>query len=132
MLIAVAAAGAAAQPIVPESFEESLRLYIVETDEESVTAVYDDPGDHGLLFAERTAAHGCEAVACGRFRTAPAFDVLADACITRYYAAGLPVLEAALVAERSQLPLLTDYEGGKGCGRHEGDRCAEDRAKHES
>ncbi len=119
MLIAVAATGPADQPRVPESFEESVRLYITETDGESLVAVFEDPGGDGLRFAENTIACNCEAIACGRFLTAAAFDCLADACVTRYYAAGLPLWEAAQAADRGLLPLLTDYEGGSGCGSHE-------------
>ncbi len=131
MLIAVAAADSAERPAVPETFEESRRLYITETEERRLVAVYDDPGKDGLLFAENTIAHDCEAIACGRFLTAPAFERLAGACVTRYLAAGLPLWEAALASDRGHLPLLTDYEGGKGCGSHERDRCAEDLAKSE-
>ena len=131
MLIAVAALEKGADTLVPETYEESRRLCIVETDDGSVIAAYDDPGEGGLFFAQKTAAHACEAIASGRFLTAPAFDLLADACITRYYAAGLPVLEAAAAADRGVLPILTDYEGGRGCGSHETDRCAEDRKKTE-
>ena len=127
MLIAVAAAGPAEQPRVPETYEESRRLYITETDGERLVAVYEDPGEDGLLFAEKTIEHDCEAIACGRFLTAPAFERIAGASVTRYYAAGLPLWEAACAADRGRLPLLTDYEGGKGCGSHERDRCAEDR-----
>ena len=130
MLIAVAASGGSSPPVVPERFEESGRLYITETEGERFVAVYDEPGEDGLLFARKTVEHDCEAIACGRFFTAPAFDRLAGACVTRYYAAGLPLWEAALAADRGRLPLLTDYEGGVGCGSHERDRCAEDREKN--
>ena len=130
MLIAVAAVCSAEQPVVPETFEESLWLYITETDGESLVAVYEDPGEGGALFAEKTVEHNCEAISCGRFTTATAFDRLADASVTRYYAAGLPLWEAAVAADRGVLPLLTDYEGGTGCGSHEHDRCAEDLAKN--
>lgn len=130
MLIAVAAAGCPEKPVVPETFEESLQLCITETDGEHLVAVYEDPGDGGLLFSEKTIEHNCEAIACGRFTSAPAFERLADASVTRYYAAGLPLWEAAAAADCGLLPLITDYEGGSGCGRHEHDRCAEDMAKN--
>ena len=131
MLIAVAAAGPADRPQVPESFEESLRLYIAETDGERLVAVCEDPGKDGLRFAERTIEYDCEAIACGRFLTAPAFDRLADACVTRYYAAGLPLWEAAQAADRSLLPLLTAYEGGPGCGNHKHTHGEQDHAENE-
>ena len=125
MLIAVAVAEPEEQPSVPETFEESRRLYITETEGNVTIAVYRDPGEDGILFAEKTIEHNCEAISCGRFLTAPAFNRLADACITRYYAAGLCLWEAAGAADRGELPLITDYEGGTGCGNHDRDRCAE-------
>lgn len=131
MLIAVAASGAGEQAQVPESYEESTALYIVETDDGSVVASYGEPGEGGLSFAERVLEHDCEAVACGRFLTPAAFERLATSSVSRYYAAGLPVREAAQAADRGLLPLLTDHEGGVGCGRHDRDRCAEDRARAE-
>lgn len=131
MLIAVSAAGPADCPQVPESFEESLRLYIAETEGERLVAVCEDPGQDGLGFAEKTIEYGCEAIACGRFLTAPAFDRLADACVTRYYAAGLPLWEAAQAAERSLLPLLTAYEGEPGCGSRKHTHNGRDRAENE-
>ena len=107
MLIAVAAIGSAVENHVPETFEESRLLYIIETDDGSIAALYKNPGENGLLFAENTIVHNCEAISCGRFLTASAFDLLAGACITRYYAAGLPVQEAALAAEKELLACYT-------------------------
>ncbi len=126
MLIAVALAGSAEEPAVPETFEESLRLCITETEGESLAAVFEDPGEGGMLFAEKTLEYDCEAIACGRFLTAPAFERLAAAGVTRYYAAGLPLWEAAKAAERSLLPILTDHESGTGCGGHERHRGPDD------
>ena len=80
MKIAVAAAETAEGLLVPAFYEESRRLCIVETDSGRIEAVYDEPGPDGITFAERTAAHDCEAIACGRFGTAGAFEHLAGDC----------------------------------------------------
>ncbi len=130
MLIAVAAGSVSGAETVPESYEESRSLWIIETEDGSVLKCYEAQGDPGLFFAERTVAHACEAIACGRFHTPEAFEYLAGNCITRYYAAGLPVQEAAMASDRGVLPLLTDYEGGNGCGSHQDDSCEEGHSEH--
>ena len=79
---------------------------------------------HGA-FAGAVAESACEAVVCGHHIGKDCFEPIADACITRYYAAGLCLWEAAGAADRGELPLITDYEGGTGCGNHDRDRCAE-------
>ena len=45
----------------------------------------------------------------------------ANAGVTRYDGAGWNVLDAALAAERSALPLIPEYEGGPGCGSGTGE-----------
>ena len=117
MLIAVTAGGKKSE-CVPETYEESDSLYIIETETLSVTAQFKATEDHGMLFAEKTAEYRCEAIACGRFTEKSSFEVLADQGITRYYAAGLPILEAAAAAEQSVLPLMTEFEEEKICSHH--------------
>ncbi len=122
MLIAVTADKRELTAQVPESYEESRCLLLVETDDDTVQAAYDAADPEGLFFAEQTIAHDCEAIVCGKMRK-PGFEAIASNNITRYYGAGLPVLEAAHAAEDNHLPLTTDYIGGSGCGSHERDRC---------
>ena len=125
MLIAVATNGSNPGAVVPETFEESTNLLIVETDTDSVLTVYNSHSDDGnLYFAKKTILHDCEAIVCGKMQMA-GFEELASNSVTRYYGSGLPAVEAAKAAEQNILPLITDYEGGTGCGSHEVNMCEE-------
>lgn len=114
MLIAVAANGANSNATVPENYEESSHLLIVETDKNAIITVYTRKDEEGLYFANKTIQHDCEAIACGQMQK-EGFEKIAAASVTRYYASGLPVLEAARGALDNVLPLIVDYEGGTGC-----------------
>ena len=72
-------------------------------------------------FAMEIAASGWEAVVCGPHIGKACFEPIADACVTRYNGAGLPVGDAALAADRGRLPLIPDFEGGTGCGSGTGE-----------
>ena len=125
MLIAVATKGSNSGAVVPDTFEESTNLLIVETDTDSVITVYNSRGDDGnLYFAKKTVLHDCEAIVCGKIQK-DGFEELASNSVTRYYGSSLPAVEAAKAAEENVLPLITDYEGGTGCGSHEVNMCEE-------
>ena len=113
MLIAVTTAGSGLNAVVPESFEQSAELLIIETDSDTVIATYERRDGEGLFFAEQTIAHDCEAIVCGKLQSR-GFEVIASNNITRYYGAGLPAVQAAHAAEDDQLPLTTYPEGGNG------------------
>ena len=99
---------------VPDTFEKSPVLLVVETDDGTIAGVSE--GKTAEAFAEEIAASRWEAVVCGPHIGRECFEPIADACVTRYNGAGLPVLQAALAADRGRLPLIPDFEGGTGCG----------------
>ncbi len=114
MLIAVMSDAPALTGVVPERFENSLALLLIET--EGGRLVSAETGNPAETYAARIAACGCEAVVCGRHIGQNCFDPIADAGVTRYEGGGLNVLDAAIAAERGTLPLIPEYEGGPGCG----------------
>ncbi len=114
MLIAVMSDAPALTGVVPERFENSPALLLIET--EGGRLVSEETGDPAEAYAARIAACGCEAVVCGRHIGQKCFDPIADAGVTRYEGGGLNVLDAAIAAERGTLPLIPEYEGGPGCG----------------
>lgn len=118
MLIAVAASEMDGRIIVPETFEESERLYIVETEGMKTIALYNRKQDDPCFLARKVVYHKCEAIACGKFTGPEAFDVIADGYITRYNATGIELYEAADAAERGKIPVTTKYEGSTGCDNH--------------
>ena len=114
MKIAVMSDRADLNGIVPDTFEDSPVLLVIETDSGTLTEVYE--GLAAESFAQKIAASGWEAVVCGPHIGKDCFEPIADACVTRYNGAGQAVAAAALAADRGRLPLIPDYEGGTGCG----------------
>ena len=94
---------AAGEETVPETLEESTRLLVVETGDDTILAQL--PGPDAMGFAELALRYGCEAVACGTITDPAVFRRLADSGVTRYCAAGLAPLEAARAAEMGTLPI---------------------------
>ncbi len=114
MLIAVMADRPELTGRVPDCFETSPALLLIETEGGRLKNA--ESGLSAAEAAERIVESGCEAVVCGRHITQASFDPIADAGATRYDGGGLNVLEAAEKAERGTLPLIPEYEGGPGCG----------------
>ena len=122
MKIAVMSDGAALSSRVPDCFETSPALLVVETDDQSLCeSVQGQPPEE---LAQAVVRSGCEAVVCGPHIGKACFEPIADACITRYNGEGLDVLTAALRADRGTLPIIPEYEGGPGCGSGGGE-CGE-------
>ncbi len=118
MLIAVMSDTPSLSGIVPDRFETSPALLLIET--EGALLVEAASGQQAEAYAARIAGCGCEAVVCSRHIGQSCFDPIADAGVTRYEGSGLNVLDAAVKAERGTLPLIPDYEGGRGCGSGSG------------
>lgn len=118
MLIAVLSTAPALSGVVPDRFETSPALLLIETADARLVRA--DTGLSPGETAARVASSGCEAVVCGRHIGRECFDPIADAGVTRYDGGGLNVLEAAEKAERGTLPLIPEYEGGPGCGSGSG------------
>lgn len=129
MKIAVMSNQADLTGCVPDTFETSPALLIIET--ENMTLVQAFSGMNGMEYAKIIAKAGWEAVACGPHIGKDCFDPIADACVTRYNGAGMSVCEAALAADRGTLPLIPDFEGGTGCGSGAGE-CGECEHPHDN
>ena len=108
--------------IVPDTFESSPAMLIVETDDCSVgtVVVSSKPRD----YVDKIVETWCEAVVCGVHITQECFDPIADAGVTRYDGTGLNVIEAAMKADRGTLTIIPDFEGGSGCSGGTGE-CGE-------
>ncbi len=105
MLIAAAARGAELKAVIPEKYEDSTHLLIVETDTMELTAVYEKQDENGLCFVQPIADVWCEAIVCGKIPQ-EIFAEIADLGVSRYKGAGLSVLEGVKGAEDNSLPLM--------------------------
>jgi predicted Fe-Mo cluster-binding NifX family protein len=125
MLIAITADGKDLSGAVSEQFETCLYLLLVETESGTVEAVASDGADR---LADIMIERDCEAVITGSF-TPEIFNVIADACITRYCGGGLTAGEALARMEDDALEYIRYADGDDSChGDHGGGecRCGED------
>ena len=98
---------------VPDTFETSPFVLLVETDDNSLRTAKKCTTPEALVKAVIDSR--CEAVVCGEHIGKDCFDPIADEGITRYIGTSLSVLTAADAAVRNALPIIREYEGGPGC-----------------
>jgi predicted Fe-Mo cluster-binding NifX family protein len=112
MKIAVAANGSTLEDLVPDAFEESPYLLIVETDDGSFE-VYRNPegqGGAGLAMTREIMKRDCEALISGSIEK-PAFQELMIAQVTRYLAANCSAAEALRLMDANQLDFIRVPKG---------------------
>lgn len=119
MIIAVLSNTPDLSGTVPETFETSPALLLIETDTGELLCgkSLSGPEEAVSLILQSD----CEAVVCGSHIGEAAFTPIADACITRYDGTGMDVFLAAKQADLGTLALIPDYEGGHGCGSGTGE-----------
>ena len=130
MRIAAAAKGMDLESIIADRYEESRALLIVETDDLSVVAAYQNEDADGTFMGKKIIEYGCEAVVCGIMQK-NGFEILANEGVSRYHGAGLKVREGITGSLYNRLPLIPDFEGGTGCGSEDGKECNETHREHE-
>ena len=121
MFIAVTSEGKDLESQVSEKFESCKYLLIVEMENLNVEVIINNFGQSSVALAEAIVAHDCEAVITGEIEQ-PAFDIIADACITRYKGNGNKSGDALQCMERYELELIRNVEGT--------DHCDDDHHKH--
>ena len=106
-----------AENLVPDRFSEADELRIVDVDNMFVVESFcvDNPEGRDAAFAKKTIEWDCEAIICGQMDKA-AFEIVADACVTRYLGTGHETMEAVEMMQAYKLPLIREYDGGPGCG----------------
>ncbi len=109
---------------VSETLEECNSLLVITVDDNMIkqdVRVLDmqrisNPFDGtGIFLAKTMIENDCEAVITGSLKE-EAFDLLADACITRYFGAGNLVLDALRMMENRELKLIRNLDYTDDCG----------------
>lgn len=123
MLIAVSAGGRELLSAVSKRFETCRWLLLVETDDMTINAVRKTDENNPETLAKMIAERDCEAVITGSF-TPDIFNIIADACVTRYRGAGLTVKEALDRLETNTLEYIRNADGNDSCqSDHGGGEC---------
>lgn len=123
MLIAVSAGGRELLSAVSKRFETCRWLLFVETDDMTIDAVRKTEDILPETLAKMIAERDCEAVITGSF-TPEIFNIIADACVTRYRGTGLAVKEAIARMENNTLEYIRNADGIDTCqSDHGGGEC---------
>jgi Uncharacterized conserved protein len=120
MNIAVAAEGKSLDSQVSEKFEKCLYLLIVNMNDLSITVIKNDElfeNSSGENLANEILKHDCEALITGNIECT-AFDILADACVTRFLGVGYSVENALELMQKESLELIRNYDGTDKCSGH--------------
>ncbi len=118
MNIALAADGKNLNSKVSEKFEECLYLLIVNMDDLSITVIKNDESFESSpekSLANEILKYDCEALITGNMEKT-AFDILADACVTRFLGAGYSIEKVLELMEKRSLKLIRSYDGTDSCG----------------
>lgn len=117
MNIAVTAEGKSLESKVSEKFEKCLYLLIVNMEDLSITAIKNDELS-GENLANEILSYDCEAIITGNIQP-KAFDILADAFVTRYSGVGHSVQKALKLMEERSLEFIKTFDGKDSCGGHQ-------------
>ena len=127
MNIGITAEGQNLDSIVSDRFAGCTYLLIVMIADDSIkgrveisdiTAIRNQEKDSGLGLVKELIDYDCEAVITGELEP-QAFNLIADACITRYNGAGYTVYQAIDFMENLELKLIRNLEGTDECdGSH--------------
>ncbi len=110
MNIAVTADGQSLESQVSEEFEQCLYLLIVNMDDLTLTVLKTEElsgNSPNEALANKVLEYNCEALITGNINQT-AFDILADAQVTRYFGLGHSVKDALELSEKRLLKLITD------------------------
>lgn len=119
MNIAVAAEGKSLDSKVSDEFEGCLYLLIVNMKDSSITVIENELSERasGENLARAVLAYHCEALITGEIRS-PAFNILADAYVTRLFGAGHSVEKALELMEKGSLRIIKNVDGSEKCSGH--------------
>ena len=113
MYIAVTADGDNLNSLVSNDFESATYLLIIDLPDLSFEAVKNE-GYSAVSMAKEVIAYDCEAVITGELAPVT-FDILAEACVTRYRGAGHTVRKALQMMEDYELYIIRNSEGTDTC-----------------
>ena len=100
--------------IIPEKFQDAECLVIIDDEDENYYKTYLRDDVDNIFFAKCTAENECELIICGLIEK-EAFEIIADACVTRYYGGGLDMETDYNKMVDYRLDCIADFIGGTGC-----------------
>ncbi|MGE5627390.1 MAG: NifB/NifX family molybdenum-iron cluster-binding protein [Solirubrobacterales bacterium] len=120
MYIGVTADGNNLKSNVAETFEQCEYLLIIDVDNLNIKSIIENKKQEesdGLKLADEIIKNDCEAVITGKIQSS-AFNILADAYITRFFGTGSSVEKTIELMDKNKLILIKSCEGSEDCGGH--------------
>lgn len=120
MLIAMTMDGETLESNVSQQFEGCKYLLVINTSDLSVIAIENSDDFSAESLAQKIIEFNCEGIITGAIRHPEAFDILADACVTRFLGPGFSGMEALDLMKKHELKLIRNINGTDGCdGDHD-------------
>ena len=117
MNIAVTADGQNLNNEVSKQFASCKYLLIVNMSNSNVIAIENEDNSSEEWLATQVVKYDCEAIITGKLNPI-AFDILTDACVTRYLGTGHSVEIALNLMEKQLLKYIKNHEGTDECDGH--------------
>lgn len=117
MNIAVTADGQSLNSKVSEQFTSCNYLLIVNINDSNVIAIKNEDDSSEEKLANEVVEYDCEAIITGKLNPT-AFDILTNACVTRYLGTGHSVEIALSLMEKQLLKYIKNHEGTDACDGH--------------
>ncbi|TWH48124.1 NifB/NifX family molybdenum-iron cluster-binding protein [Sporomusa sp. KB1] len=114
MNIAIGADGQSLNSKVSEQFDSCNYLVIVNMDDSKVVIAIKNEDSSEDELAEKVIQYDCEALITGKLNPT-AFNILTEACVTRYLGLGHSVETALDLMERQLLRYIKNPEGTDEC-----------------
>lgn len=116
MYLAISMDGNTLESKVSQQFETGKYLLVVDTTNLSVSAIENCHDFSAESLAQKVIDLNCEGIITGAISDPQAFEILADACITRFLGSGKTGMEALDLMKKRDLKLIRNIEGTDGCG----------------
>jgi len=117
MNIAVAADGQNLNSEVSEQFDSCNYLLIVNMNNSNVIAIKNEDDLSEEKLAIEVINYDCEAIITGKLNSS-AFEILTEACVTRYFGVGYSVETALDLMGQQLLKYIKNHEGTDDCEGH--------------
>ncbi|MBC3887011.1 hypothetical protein GH810_01605 [Acetobacterium paludosum] len=119
MYLAMTMDGENLESNISQRFEECNYLLVVNTDDLSVNVIENKEDITAVKLAQNVIDFNCEGIITGVFSNLEAFDILADACITRYLGSGYSGMKTLDLMKKRELKLIKNINGTDQCdGNH--------------
>ncbi|MBC3898812.1 NifB/NifX family molybdenum-iron cluster-binding protein [Acetobacterium malicum] len=115
MRIAMTMDGNALESAVSSKFDASSYLLVIRCSEIAIEAIEKIEGITAEQLAQKIIDLNCEGIITGNFKSQPAFDLLADAGLTRFQGVGHSGREALELMKQRTLPLIRNFAGTERC-----------------